>query len=236
MYNEVKYDNEILTLLRKLSDINIELTIEKSEDEKEILITARTPSRSIAYEFKAPIDTFNFEGDDITFFDYKEFFTLFSVNDDPVIKQTENTFEIIKDRSKLTYFLAEKEATEGSEYDEYVEFDESHASFKLSAEKIKKFKTMIGLTNAEDLTFKVSGNKILTTLFYEVNQPTYEEEFDLIEPATKDFEFIVDTEIIKLAPENDYIIYLNAHGVIKLEYINDNDIELNLFIAESEDD
>jgi hypothetical protein len=235
---KVTYDSDALALIRKLTDIRKEFTIEKSEDKKSITITARTPSRSVAYDFKAPIDMFNFEGDNITYFDFKEFYTLFSVNDDPILKQGVNKFEIIKDRAKLVYYLGEKEATEDSddEYEEYVAFDESHASFTMTAETMKKLKNMISLTKAEDLIFKVKDDKILIKLYYGENQPTYEEIFDLDGPAVEDFQFIVDTEIIKLSPENDYVVDLNSAGVVRLKYMNDKNIELNLYISEIEEE
>lgn len=236
MSTEVTYNKDTLTLIRKLSEINTELTIEKSEDGKLVHIIARTPSRSLAYEFDAPIDMFNFEGDSITFFDFKEFYTLFSVNDDPVLKHDTYKFEIVKNRAKLVYFLGEREATDEDEYEEVVEFESSDASFKLTADTMKKFKTMISLTKAEDLILEVEGDKVLIKLYYQESQPTYEESFDLDEPAKKDFKFIVDTEIIKLSPENDYIVDLNADGVVRMKYLNDKNIDLNIFISEIEED
>jgi len=235
MTDKIPYNNDALSLMRKLSDINIQLTIKKSEDKSKIEINGNNPSKSIIYEFKAPVDFFDFEGDTISFFDFKEFFTLFSVNEEPIINQNSTKLEIVKNRAKLEYHLAEIDAFP-DEDEEYVEFEESNASFKITAETLKKFKTMASLTKAEELTFKIIGDKILIKLFYEENQPTYEEEFDLSEPASEDFELKMDSEIIKLAPENDYKVELNANGVVKFHYINNINIELDLYIAESEDD
>ena len=234
MTNKVTYNDEALLLIRKLAEINKKLTIKKSEDGKHILINSQNPSRSIVYELKAPIDFFDFEGDTISFFDYKEFFTLLSVNDDPIISQNGVKLEITKNRAKLQYHLADLEAVE-DEDEEYVAFEESHATVKITAETLKTFKTMASLTKAEELTFKVEGDKLLIKLFNIDTEPSYEEDFDLESPATEDFEFVVDPEVIKLAPENDYVIDLHSSGVIKFTYKNNINIDLNLYIAESEE-
>ena len=236
MTNQVKYNDEALLLIRKLSEINNIITIKKSEDNQFITINNKNSSKSILYDFKAPISCFDFEGDDISFFDYKEFFTLFSVNDEPIITQDSLKLSIKKNRAKLKYHLAELEAIQDDEDEYYVDFSESHANVIITAETFKKFKTMASLTKAEELTFKVEGDKLLIKLFHEENEPTYEEEIDLEGTATEDFEFMVDAEIIKLAPEHDYNVELNSSGVIKFTYINELDIELNIYIAESEEE
>lgn len=236
MSNKVKYDNKVLSLLKNLSEINKKITIEKSEDGNSIMIHSRNPSNSVAYNFKAPINTFNFEGDTISFFAYNEFYQLFSVHDEPSIHQTVNTLEIKKDRAKLKYFLAEKDALKIEEEHDYIKFRNSKASFILSSEKLKKFKTMVNLIKGEDLKFTVKDNKLLINLFYEENHPSYEEEFDLEESVSDDFTLNVTADIIKFIPENDYKIDLNPDGIIKFGYINDNKIELDLFVSQYEDD
>lgn len=234
--DKVTYNDEALLLIRKLSEINKQLTIKKTEDGDNIYIDGHNPSKSIVYEFKAPVDFFDFDGDDISFFDYKEFFTLFSVNEEPDIIQEGAKLNIVKNRAKLQYHLAELEAVEDEDEDEYyVDFSESHATVKITAETLKKFKTMASLTKAEELTFKVEGDKLLIKLFNLDTEPSYEEEFDLETEATEDFEFIADPDVIKLAPENDYIVDLHSSGVIRMSYKNNINIELNLYIANSED-
>ena len=237
MSEQVTYNDEALLLIRKLSEVNKQITIKKSEDKQFIEIHSQNPPQSIQYDFKAPVDFFDFEGDEISFFDYKEFFTLLSVNDEPIIKQNDTKISIIKNRAKLDYHLASIEALETEEEDEeYVAFDDVHATVKITAETFKKFKTMASLTKAEELTFKVEGNKLLIKLYHEETEPTYEEEFDLESTATEDFSLVADAEVIKLAPDHDYKLELNSNGVIKLTYLNNINIELNLYIAESEDE
>ena len=234
MSNEISYNEDALSLIRKLSDINNQIPIKKSDDGKFITIDTQNPSKTITIEFKAPVDMFDFEGDEISFFDFKEFYALFSVNKEPTIKQTDTKLDIIKDRSKLEYHLAEFEAiTDDDEV--YCQFDESHASLHISSEMMKKFKTMATITKAETVKLNITGDKILVKFFYEDNQPTYEEEFDLEETATEDFKLDLDAEIIRLTPENDYRMQLNSSGVIKLTWINSLGITLNLYVAEVEE-
>ena len=235
MSESIKYNKGILTLINQLSNINSKLVIKKSEEEDNITIDAKTASGSVAYSLKAPIEVFDFDGNDISFFDYRDFFRMFSVYDEPAIKQNENMFEISKERSKMTYPIAEKEAVEIDDYD-YIEFEEYQAKFNLTAEHLKKFKQMTPLIKAEDLIFKVRDDKVIITLYYEKDQPTYEEEFDLSEKASKDFDIVVSPDVIKFAPENDYEIELNEIGIIKFEYLNKNNITLNLYVAENEDE
>lgn len=233
MSDKLKYNNKTLALINQLSSINKRLVIEKTEED-DIEINTRNVSQSVAYLLTAPKENFNFDGDNIAFYDYSEFFKLFSVHDDVTIKQDVNNLVISKDRSKLKYFLAEKEAIL-TEDNPYIVFEESNASFSLSSETLNKLKTMCSLTKASDVIFKVSGDKIFITLFCQKDQPSYEEEFDLNETAEEDFEITVESDIIKFAPENNYEVDLNSTGLIKFNYLNKDDIKLELYVAESEE-
>ena len=233
MSDKLKYNAKTLSLINQLSSINKRIVIEKIEDDK-IEINNRNISQSFAYLLTTHKDNFNFDGDNISFYDYSEFFKLFSVYDDVSIKQSDDNLVISKERSKLKFFLAEKEAILQDELP-YIHFEESNASFDISSESLKKLKTLCSLIKATDVVFKVTEGKIYVTLIGEANQPEYEEEFDLNSGIEEDFEVQVEADIIKFAPENNYKIDLNEKGLIRFDYLNKDGIKLELYVAESEE-
>jgi len=230
---KVKYNKGTLGLINQLMGVTRQLTIEKTEDEKQIKIITKNASDSVAYNLFAPADDFNFEGKDISFYDYSEFHNLFSVYEEPELFQNEDKFLIQKGKSKTKYNFADKEALD-NEYD-YIAFNEVHAEFKLSADDFKTLQKMSKLIQSEYVKFVVEGNQVTIQLFGDPKQPTHEETFEIDNKIGEDFNFTISKDILNVAPENDYTLQLRNEGLIKFVYNTEKELSLDLYVSEVED-
>jgi len=230
---KINYNKKTLGLINQLMGVTRQLTIEKTENKKQIKIITKNASDSVAYNLFAPVEDFQFEGEDISFYDFSEFHNLFSVYESPELFQSEDKFLIQKGKSKTKYNFADKEALD-NEYD-YIAFNEAHAEFALSSDDFKSLQKMSKLIHSEFLKLNVTSNQITVQLFADPTQPTHEETFELKNNVGKDWEIVVSKDILDVAPDNDYIIQLRTEGIIKFIYNTEQPISLELYVTELED-
>jgi hypothetical protein len=234
MSNEIKYNENIIDLIKHLSAINQQLMIQKTEDESEIELRTRNAEQSIGCMFKAPIESFNFVGKEMTFFSYEKFYSYFSLYENPKLMQEDNRIKISSNKSTIYYYLADPKAVD-VDYD-YIEFGETDATFTLTAKEFKEIKSTILLINTEKINLNVKEDKLKIELYDMENKQNSFSEFDIDNVSGKDFNIEISKEIFIKAPELDYKIHLNSDGIIKFHYINDQNIKLDLYTTELENE
>lgn len=229
---DVKYNPEYLKLLKHLSNINEKILIKKTDDQKEIEIEGKNIATTVAYTLKTKIEDFQFDGDEVGFYQFPEFFELFDAFDSPKIKQHDAKFEIIKDKSKITYYTADPESIPA--IFKKIKFEEPDASFTLTEDDMNHIKKMIGLVDADAVSFIVEDNVLTVVLAGDEKDNSYQKEYEIEDSI--DVDISIPTRIFEVAPKGDYEIQIKEEGVMRFIYKNEQKFELNLYTAENEDD
>ncbi len=232
----ITYDNTVLSLINDLSTINQSVIFEK--DKKNIVIKRSNPSTTVAYSLTVPVETFNFQGDKLGFYNYSEFYQLVSFFDNPVIKQkVQSAFEkvvISEGQENFSYVLSDPEILPKGPT---INFKDPVCSFELTKEHLDKFVKVCGILGAEFISFTVKGSKINCSFFKEKSQNIYNKTFTATNSdASVDFTFKVDKEIIDLLPKGrDYTVDIKDEGILMFS-LKDKNVSLKLYAAEAVDE
>jgi len=233
--SELKYKTETLDLINQLSTtISNGIIITKNEDEKKMIINRTNPSESVTFFFKAPIEDFEFEGDEVAIYNFPEFFQLFSVFKEPKIVQDLNRLTMSKGTSKIRYILSDSEALSSSPKGCNIEVGPA-TKFELTEEELKNLGKMIGLVNSEKAMLHVDEKKLTLRLGNETHDNSYERVLDLIDDAEEEFSFEIPSEVFTVIPSGNYTVSIWQEGIVVLDY-KSNNIELKILTAELEDD
>jgi hypothetical protein len=225
---EIQYNKATLSIINELSSINPSILIEKDNDK--IVIKSKTANKSVAYIFKAPIEEFEFEGDNCAFYNYTEFFKLFSVMDSPVIKQNVAELTMQKNRSTMKYRLSKPEIIPASFNG--IKFDKSEVSIVLTSDYIKKLHTFVssGMLGSDRIKLTGSGNELTITLENSKHAHSFSEVIELETEINEEFSFIISATIFATLPSNkDFKFSINPDGIVEFKYINDKNIELDIY-------
>jgi len=237
---DVTFEKKTLELINELTKINTKLMIEHEEVEKgkepeNIIIDGTNPDTTIAYKFSAPKEHFEFEGDEVAFYDYSQFFELLSVFDKPKISQIgDEKFEIKQNKSKITYFISDSEAVDVG-FSE-VDFKDPELSFCISDEQFKDLRNMLRLIEAENVTISVAEDTVTVKLSTGDKDNSYETQFKTEEWDGTEFSITLSKDIWEKAPEGSYDIQVKQEGIIRLKYLENDAISLDLYTAEIEEE
>jgi len=238
---EVKYNKEFISLLNNLSVINKKFIINKEDED--IKTDSKNDGCTVAYTLSCKLDNFNFDGDNVAFYDFSEFYDLFGVYKDCSLNHDDTTGLIeIKDNtsdSKIKYFTADPEIVPKTF--KRLKFDSYDYRFWLSTEEFVYIRKMISLLDAKKVKFLLKKGEFKVVLFSGEKNPSFEKTFE-IEPFEKDSDFSTDKfnlvlppDIFLFAPKNDYEIQINKEGVFKFNYIDDN-FDLSLYSATNDEE
>lgn len=232
----VIFEKEYLTLLKDLSNINDKILVKKTDDEEYIEIESKNAQTTVAYILKAPMDNFNFSGDEVGFYKFSEFSELLNAFEEPKLKQDDSKFEINEGKSKITYYTADPEAI--PPVFKKMEFEDPEITFTLTEEEFSNLKKMCSLLQAETISFSIKNGKLKVGLLGEDKEDSsYEKEFEIDSLDTED-DVTLETpkDIFLLAPKGEYEVQIKEAGIVRFVYVNDSDYELELFTAENEDE
>jgi len=233
MSKELNYKIETLNLLNQLSSISTGIIIKKSDDGKSIVINRKNPSESISYFFEADINDFCFEGEELSIYNYPEFYQLLSVFKNPKIVQNINKLEISNNNSKIKYVLTDSEIMSPGPKGFNMQ-EEPNCVFELSEDELKNFCKMIGLVSSESANLLVNNDKLVITLKNETHENTFEKNFSVIKSDGEDVDFNIPSEIFSVIPTGNYTVSIWGAGVVIFEY-KSNIASLKIMTAELED-
>jgi hypothetical protein len=235
---DVGYNPIFLKLLRDLTNINKKFIIKKTEDEQYIKIESVNAKGTVAYQLKAKLKDFDFDGDEVGFYNYSEFDQLLNAFDEPSLKQNNSKFEIYKDDSKITYTTANPEAI--PPVFKKVEFKDPDLTFTLTEKEIFSLKKMTSILGIDaSIVFKIdSESKLTIKVEGEEEESSYQKEYKL-DSLNEDlvgggFSMTIPQDIFTLSPKATYQIQVTQEGIIRFVYKNEKDFELYLYTGETE--
>lgn len=235
MSKELNYKIETLNLLNQLTlSLSYSIIVNKNEDETRLVVNRFNAAETISFFFNAPISDFAFDGDEIAFYNFSEFFQLISVFKDPKITQDLNKLIISKNNSKIKYVLSDSEIiSKGPKgFDLSEEFN---CEFELTSDELKNFGKMIGLVSAEKANLKVEDKKLTITLCNETHENTFDKVFSTVTSDGEDFNFNIPSEVFTSIPNGNYKVSIWKDGVVVFEY-KSTDVSLKIMTAEISND
>jgi len=233
--SKIDYNHTTLSLINELSIVNPSMVLDKEDGN--VVIKSSSSDRSVAYIFTAPEDHFEFEGDECAFYNYGEFYKLFSVMDHPSIKQNGSDLVMSKDRSTMKYRLSKSEIIPRGFNS--VEFEDADVEVRLSAEYLKKLYTFVSnsMLNANRLKLKGEGKELTLTLENSKSPNSFSEVIDLENEVNEDFEFVISTSIFQNLPSNlDFTFSAKEEGIVEFKLITETGVTLELYTAELVED
>ena len=232
---KVKYKKRALDLVNNLSLMNPKLKITKTDDEEHIYINGVNEDTSVSYQFKVPVGSFDFEGDEIAFHDFSHFYEFYSVLENAEITMDDEKFEMKSGKSKITFFLSDPEIVEET-FDD-VDFEDPDYKFNISSSQLKHIQKMVNLTGAEKLVLSVADETVTLKLAKEDKDNFYETDFETSESNGEEFSLSFKKTLWDHAPDGDYTVSVKEDsGVIQFSLQNETDVSLDLYSGEIEED
>lgn len=236
MKKEIVYNKEALNIISNLTSINQSIVFERHEtDESKIVSKGSDANKSIVYVFESPKEVFDFAGEDCSFYNFNEFYTLFNIFEKPILIQNDYEIVVSENRSKINYRLTDIELIKKSFNS--VKFENPDVTFTMDSELIKKIKTLAGGNNinAERIKFSVRDNILSYYLYNTKHHNTYEANIDIENSNDVEFEIEVDMRIWNKIPQADYRVSLKEEGIIELEMIREDSIVVKIYTADMEE-
>lgn len=227
---KLEYTKEVVDLINELAIINPSIILEKKEND--VYITRTNASTTIAYRFSVNEKTFNFEGNEIAFYDFSEFYQLLSCFSDPIMEQKEAKVIIQKDKSKINYNLSDVETIKRGPAK--LDWKDPAVTLSLTMEEIKSIRKMIGLLKVENAKLSCKAGELEITLHNAGHDNSFSKIFKA-ETITnlEDFEFSIASEIFTMLPQGDYELGVMDAGLVRFKLESEN-VNLELFTAETE--
>jgi len=228
----VTFNKDTMDLIGELGAINSQIIVEKDEKKQNILISRKNPATTIAYIFKAPVDHFNFNGDNIAFYNFPEFYQMISCFDQPTIKQNSNKIIVSQGSAKINYVLTDAETLKKGPGK--VNFSGPDATINLPSDELKELEKMIGLFGALGVELTVKDNSVVVKVFNDDYDNSFQKEYKSVGKNKSNFSLKISSEVFVLLPKEDYNLEIKKEGIVRFSF-NKNGTELDLFTAELEE-
>jgi hypothetical protein len=227
----ILYNTEALNTVNQLSRItknrDNKCSIKFEKDAEGIHIQAGNEGNSIVFTYDAPSEYFDFEGEEICFYDYPEFHKYFSAFESPLIEKeviNEGDNEALvftQGRRKIVYPLADSEVLEGKR--RKIKWDDVSAIFNFVEADVSALKSILSLLGAKEtnLVFTFSGATVnVKTVSTMKNRSvnTYEDTFELMNEVEEDFVITIKSDVFSHLAKKDYRVEVIDAGVIRFFY------------------
>lgn len=230
----IKYTESFLKLVSTLSvltkrDKDGNSPIKFVKDLEGVHIKIRNSSETVMILVDASSDEFDFPGDELCFYDYRDFYNYVTSFNKPELsigtinpqtpKETE-AIVISENKRKLNYPTTDSEVI-GRENFKGLPNIESQTTFNFSSENYQSLKKILSLFKDDktELKFDFNGNKVLLSLSSKLNSNSYEEEFELSEKVPEEFSIIISQEVFKYLVNTNYIVEVNNDlGILTFKF------------------
>ena len=252
--SKMKFNKEYLNFVQSLSTISESIIFKKAietnvgfiskteaeaiedikiiDDKEKIFISSENDSSTIKYFLFAKPENFEFDSEEIAFYNFNEFYNLLQVFTTPDIEQKENKITISEGKTKIKYLLSDAEVLKRGPKKLLIK-DKSDVKFVLTKEQLKELKKIISLLGSAKCQFEISKDKLICKLFNDSHDNSFEKEYEIKEKNTDELSMIISSEIFTLIPDLDYTIEIISEGLIIVKYQN-KEFAIRFFVAEKE--
>jgi hypothetical protein len=224
---KVNYKTELFDLLKDLTSINTQIILDKENNK---IVVKRADSEStIAYELKTSKDYFDFEEEQIAFYNYPEFYQFFKAFIEPELSIDQKNLVLKEGSSKTNYILSNPEAIPPGP--KSINFKDPDIRINLSSEELDELLKMINLINSKKVQIYGDGKKITFKIFNNLHDNTFEKAFEVenISNFESEIDFVMFSDTFKNLPiKRNYVIEIKSQGFVKISLVNE-EISLHIY-------
>ena len=228
---KIVYNSDFFHILKNLITVSNSVIIRKEDDK---VVVRRTDNEvTIAYNLKAPKEYFDFptDNDDVTFYNYGEFYSYFTSFKKPDIYIDNMKLTLKENSSKIDYILSNPQSFE-KKIPKEPNFGDSDISFNLSWQDHDEILKMIALIKPKKARITGNNEKISIVLFNQLHDNSFEKTFDAasVRPNEKiniDFMIFSDT-FMHIPSKRSYTVNIKSAGFVKVSLIDEN-INLDIY-------
>ena len=236
---KVEYKAELFQTLSEVAKIIPTLCIKK--EATQVVLRAKDVGETKLIEVKAPLEYLKFEDfqdDTMNFWSFTEFYNLFGMFENPIIKSDGQDLHVKTETSKFKYRLASGDMTmmytfEEDDYDN-PDFD---CNTNLTVDDMKSLNSIASGISSDELVFTTNSkeNKIDLLFQSSVHDNTFNHdvsaEYSFTEGA-EDYSITISSDDLKKLPIKEYSVELSYDGVIKFSYISDENIVTTISLSD----
>lgn len=231
--NLVEYKSELFDLIKDLTPITNQIIFQKDE-EGNVVVCRSDIESTIAYRLVAPKSYFDFDDEQIAFYNYPNFYQYLKAFSEPkLLKKNVNTILIQSNTGDATteYNLTDPSTIKAGP--KAINFKDSNIKFKLSSSDLDQFIKMINLIDPKKAQITTDGKKVAIKIFsnLQLHDNTFEKVFEVDEASNIDEEidFVIFSDTFQKIPlKRDYSVEIKDTGFIKISLL-DNDISLDIY-------
>jgi len=231
----VSFNKEVLSLVNELASINQSIKLFK--DNGKVVIKTQNPQETIAYILTTEDMSFDFDGDEIAFYNYTDFYKWISTLNATSMSQDDNgMLQIGNGRQKGLYQTSDTDIVKGGRFD--IDFGEPDATLVLSVDDLKELQKLRSLVAKEGTNLKISFSE--KTAHIEISSTesnnVVETDIALERTVEEDFSLRISDEFLSTIPTKySYRVDVLQAGLVRLSMNNDIGVDVEIYIAEVEE-
>lgn len=235
MSKSVSFNKEVLQLINELSIINPAIKIFK--DENKIVIKSQDPSESLAYVLSTELSSFDFDGEEIAFYNYPDFFKWVSALDITEMKHADDgMLHLGNGRLKGQYQSSDVDVVRGGRFD--IEFDDPDATFNITTENINELLKLRSLIakDGNNLVISFEDRNVHVEIYNTNSSNIVETDFAASTTVDEPFKIRVSDEFLTMVPKKySYRVDVKREGIARFSMNNDLGVDVEIYIAEVEE-
>jgi len=231
----VTFNKEVLALIDELTSINAAIKIYK--DDNKLFIKSQNPSESMAYILTTEVSSFDFDGEEIAFYNYSDFYKWISaLNVTEISQSADGMLQLGNGKQRGQYQSSDVDIVKGGNFD--IEFEDPDVTFNLSSENLKemtKLKNLIAKDN-NNLKFTFDGRVGHIEIYNTETSNMVETDIDLLNTVDEAFSIRLSDEFLTTLPgKYSYRVDVKREGIARFSMNNDLGVDVELYIAEVEE-
>jgi hypothetical protein len=228
----VRYSKDYLSFIRELIPISPSIRFRK-EGEKVVVCNASFPSKTLGYLVVAPKECFDFEGEELNFANYMEFYQFINAIDNVNFTIQGNDIAISNKSAVLKYRMSNTKAM--PKLPKSIVFKDEIITAIIPSSDMKELIKISGMIKADYVKI-VFENGILTLMsFREGDESNFTKTFvpTVVAEGVTTFNMITAIDIInKMPPDHDYTFKVNAKESVCVSFESDG-ISFSAFAGKS---
>jgi len=212
---EVSYKLETLGLLNQLATtISSSIIVNKADGK--IKVAHKNPPNTIVFAFEASESDFDFNGDEVAFYNFNEFYQMVSAFKDPKIAHSENEIIISKSNTKIKYITSDSEMMDkvGKGIASKDTYD---AQFILPEDELKNYVKMVSLVGTDVCSFTSDGTQVNLAFTNKIHKNSFEKIITETIKIDPNLSIKIPSEIFTIIPNGTYTISIWSEKVVILE-------------------
>jgi len=238
---KVDYSKVVFDVVSAFNAVNNSVAFDKETDEggtTNVFVKSCAYDKSIAYILKCPEELFNFGGDSCSFYDFKSFYSLFGLLNEPEIEEDDENVNITlkQGEQSIKFRLTDREMIK-KEFNA-VELEDADASFELDDGMIKYFRQVIGnpAIAADRVSFKFTKDLLTYKIYNQKGSNTFTGTIETETSGEENFEVVIPAETILKVPVASYKAKAYENGVLNLNMVREDDIVVNVYVSSMDEE